>query len=63
MKFKISKCNICGKVDGSIQVIKSYNSKRDELEWSREGRDNHEIEGVEGESFPRWCEGPDEEGE
>lgn len=60
MRFHVSICDICGKVDGSIQIIDSYNCKRDLNEWSKEKRIIKQIEVKDGEGYPLWCNGHEE---
>ena len=59
MKFHVTTCEVCGKVDGSIHIIESYNCERDLKYWRDEGRKISQVELKEGEKHD-WCDGHEE---
>ena len=62
-QFVVSVCDICGKIDGSIAKIASYDMSRDLKEWAKEGRTTKVIELGYNDKFPEWCDGHTEEDE
>lgn len=53
-KFWVTHCNVCSKIDGAVEQVKSYDSTRDRAEWIKSGRKvteyiQHNLEPI------KWC--------